>query len=192
MSLVIPMCLQVPRSIPKEKTTFDERCAIFALYHTHRPGAKPLAIVFSLHRVVIHQIAAINGPLYRNVKAVYHDIGLSKMYEKYVRQDYLDRLAACFVDPEQNQTDFDTEHRNQIGHGPSNRAAKRRGEHLIKEHRFTIQWLEAGQHSPDAKEGWYFMVPDKFPDQWLGGDKGAPFTTSTECYAFCKDLAEYW
>ena len=84
--------LKTSKSDFSQKTGFDDRVAIIAIYKEHGVAQRILAEMFGLSRTTVSKICSFNNKEYQDEKREYKRLGPIRAYQMYVTNGIRNRL----------------------------------------------------------------------------------------------------
>jgi len=177
------------------KLTFDERCAILALYLSgvHR---RVLAAAFGIDRRTVAHIYNKNSIHYKAVRTKLQELGHQGFLREYLTEEATMRVAKVANDPAVTLADKEWRSKTDGDILPSRKKNRKEGLHIIKPdqcehtHRIMIQWfdereqLETGEKLP---MGWWYRDMDgNSPEEWFHSGKES-LLSSANALKMCEE-----
>lgn len=170
----------------KPKLSFDERCAILALYHY---GMKKdiIADVFSVDRRTVSHVTNTQSIHYRNVREERVDCGGDDFFTKYVTEDVHKKIIGYKERKDAEPVPTKVEEPPLEAGMPNQRMHQKKGLHSVtgaisgERRNIEVYWNNALEDNT----GWFWHNLDE-PDVEMRGPFG-PFETSMKAFTDGKD-----
>lgn len=183
------------------KLTFDERCAVLALYLSgiHR---RVLSSAYGIDRRTVAHVYNAKSVHYKNVRAELEKLGRDAFLKRYLTEEAVQKAASVANNPEVTLTDNAWLKKQGESGQPNKRKNRNEGVHVVHpdqceySHRVTIAWRE---EEPDEQTGnmlpagwWYRDEDGNYPDKWFYTNKESLISSTNALRAAEEEIMDKW